>query len=295
MLCCILDATPRSRLSVGFKFDHNGYCFSLEPTADNRLIFANEYSTFFGNYKPTEQNVLLGSGHSESKLKTATAQYSPYVREAVQNWRIYHFHDTSDTAKVKQKHAANDNLRLKTDAANLAAYLRMLKLNHVAHHTRIVETIRLVLPFFDDFVHRPGEPDFIELEWLQKGHPDTPLKAHMLSDGSLRFISLTTLLLQPVKLLPATVLIDEPELGLHPYAITVMADMFKQVDEERQLIVSTQSVELVNEPVPEDVIVVDQNDSASVFSRLSSTELAGWLEQYALGELWKQNVLGGRP
>jgi len=158
-----------------------------------------------------------------------------------------------------------------------------------------VHTIQLVAPFFGDFVHRSSETEFVELEWTQKGKPDTPFKAHVLSDGTLRFICLATLLLQPIGKLPDTILIDEPELGLHPYAINVLADIFKQVAEQKQLIVSTQSVELVNELSPEDIIVVDQNDDASIFKRFTSNQLSGWLKEYAMGELWKQNVLGGRP
>lgn len=283
------------RLHAEFYFARNGYKFDLVPTADNRLVFEDERSWFGGALYPGSYSASMGSGHEESKLKTATDRYSPYVRGSVTNWRVYHFHDTSESAKVKQKHAANDNLRLKPDAANLAAYLRMLKKSHEPEYRRIVETIRLVAPFFDDFVHREDEPEIVELEWLQKGNPDTPFKAHMLSDGTLRFMCLATLLLQPSDKLPETVLIDEPELGLHPYAISVLADMFKQVAEERQLIVSTQSVELLNELEPEDVVVVDQEDGASTFKRFSRDELAGWLELYSMGELWKRNVLGGRP
>ena len=282
------------RLRGEIYFAKNGYKFDLVPTADNRLIFEREVSWFGGVlYKGTSEAVL-GIGHDESKLKEAKDGYSPYVRSSVSNWRVYHFHDTSERAKVKQVHGAEDNLRLKPDAANLAAYLRMLKARHAAAYERIVATIRLVAPFFDDFVHRP-DATTVELEWTQKGNPDTPFKAHMLSDGTLRFICLATLLLQPVARLPETVLIDEPELGLHPYAISVLAEIFQQVAESRQLIVSTQSVELINSLNPEDVIVVDQEDGASTFQRLASEELQGWLEKYSLGELWKRNVLGGRP
>ena len=156
--------------------------------------------------------------------------------------------------------------------------------------------MRLVAPFFGDFVKRDDALDTVELEWTQISDPDTPYGAGALSDGTLRFICLTTLLLQPWYLLPDTVLIDEPELGLHPYAIGVLADMLKQVSEKRQLIVSTQSVELLNAFTPEDVVVVDRQDDESTFRRLDSTELAGWLESYTpLGELWLRNVLGGRP
>lgn len=276
-----------------FYFNKNGYKFDLIPTNDNRLIFDREESWFAGVRYNSQPSAILGRAHEESKLKGAKDLYSPYVRNSVSSWRVYHFHDTSETAKVKQKHDRNDNLRLKSDAANLAAYLQFLQENHPEAYLRIIETIRLVLPFFGDFIHR--EQAVIELEWYQKGLPDTPFKAHMLSDGSLRFICLTTLLLQPIRLLPDTILIDEPELGLHPYAITILADVFKQVSENKQLIISTQSVELINELSPEDIIVVDQQDMASTFKRLSSEELKGWLEDYSVGDLWKQNVLGGRP
>lgn len=283
------------RLHAEFYFDRNGYKFDLIPTNDNRLIFEREISWFGGMFFDTTPSATLGMGHDESKLKEAKDKYSPYVRPSVSNWRVYHFHDTSENAKVKQSQASNLNLRLLPDAGNLAPYLRMLKSKHPKEYQRIVDAIRLVAPFFDDFVHRPDDMEFIALEWTQKGKPDIPFRAHMLSDGTLRFICLATLLLQPTYLLPSTILIDEPELGLHPYAITVLAEIFKQVSESRQLIVSTQSVELVNELSPEDVIVVDQQDGASNFKRFTPAELVGWLEQYSMGELWKSNVLGGRP
>ncbi len=291
------------RLHVAFQFGmtghpgiRQGYRFNLLPTLDNRLIFESEESLFFGGeMKILNPSQMLGRGHSESSLKEASDSYSKSVYPCVSNWRVYHFHDTSDTARVKQRHATNDNLRLKTDAANLAAYVRMLRLDHPSAYTRIIETIRLVMPFFDDFVQRPGEPDSIELEWLQKGIPDTPFRASTLSDGSLRFICLVTLLLQPIELLPDTLLVDEPELGLHPYAIAVLADVFKQVAEDKQVIVSTQSVELINALAPEDVIVVEQEDGASTFKRFTQAELADWLQEYSMGELWLRNILGGRP
>lgn len=182
---------------------------------------------------------------------------------------------------------------MKIDASNLAAYLKMLSEKYPSEYLRIIETIRLVAPFFGDFVHRDG--DLIELEWNQVGKPDTPFKAHILSDGTLRFICLMTLLLQPVSLLPDTILIDEPELGLHPYAISILGDVLKQVSEDRQLIISTQSVELVNEFSPNDIVVVDNENDASTFKRFNEEELSGWIKEFSMGEIWKRNILGGRP
>lgn len=294
-----------NELCVDFHFAENsdqfsitpigsGYKFDLIPTEDNRLIFKKEVSLHVSDTHPSDFDKVLEHGHSESVLKNATDNLSPYIRDSVRSWRVYHFYDTGDKAKVKQMHPVNDNLRLKIDAANLAPYLKMLREKHEAEYRDIVDTIRLVAPFFDDFVHRNGE-EHTQLEWTHKDNPDTPFKAHILSDGTLRFMCLATLLLQPNKLLPDTVMIDEPELGLHPYAITILAEIFKEVAEEKQLIVSTQSVELVNELSPDDIIVVDLKDGESTFKRYTDEELSCWLEEYSLGEIWKRNIIGGRP
>lgn len=277
----------------------NGYRLTLEATQDNRLIFSREEPTVQGHFFKAYS---LGAGHDSARIRTdkdsPSATVSRYVLEKLQIWRQYHFHDTGDTAAVKRIHAVNDNLRLKPDAANLAAYLRKLKTTPFfeSSYDRIVETIRRTAPFFGDFVFRDEASEFIELEWTERGRPDTPWKAHVLSDGTLRFICLTTLLLQPKALLPDTVLIDEPELGLHPFAINLLAEMLQEAAESKQVIVSTQSVELLNNFQPEDVVVVQRENDASVFKRLDAGELGDWLaDDYSLGELWKRNILGGRP
>lgn len=271
----------------------NGYRISLTPTADNRLIFSREQTWISGQY--TTKPISLGTAHDETKLKDDQQPVSTYVRPAMQSWRQYHFHDTGDSAAVKGLHGSNENLRLKGDAANLAPYLAWLHNKYPAEFQHIVDTIKLAAPFFGGFVIRDPLPEKVELEWFEQNDPDTPHKAHVLSDGTLRFICLTTLLMQPIYRLPDTVLIDEPELGLHPYAISLLADMLKQVAETKQVIVSTQSVELLNAFEPEDVIVVEREGDASTLKRLNREELQGWLEEYNLGEMWKRNILGGRP
>ncbi|WP_179401105.1 AAA family ATPase [Burkholderia guangdongensis] len=286
-----------SSLHAELVFDKYRYRFDLAPTNDNRLIYENERIGLGSDFplSPEELPPPLGTGHAESRIRNAKDAHFQTVGRAIENWRVYHFHDTGETAKVKQPHSINDTLRLKADGANLAAYLRMLHTKHEAQYRLIVDSVRLIAPFFDDFVHRDDDAHVIELEWTEKGNPDTPFKAHMLSDGTLRFICLCTLLLQPWALMPSTILIDEPELGLHPYAINVLADLLKRTSERRQLIVSTQSVELLNCFEPSDIVVVDREDNASAFRRLDAASLENWLEEYSLGDLWERNVLGGRP
>jgi predicted ATPase len=285
--------TPEMSMEFYFHFQRNGYIFYLSSTIDNRLIFEKELLWFAGVYYDSEHR-LIGTGHSEAKLKDSQDSFACYIKPAIESWRIYHFHDTSDTALVKQTHSITDNLKLKTDAANLAAFLFFLNKKHPNNYQQIVKTVQLVAPFFHDFVNRESD-GYIQLEWFEKGDLDTPFKAHLLSDGTLRFMCLATLLLQPFELMIDTIIIDEPELGLHPYALAVLADLIKRVAERKQLIISTQSVELIEHFSANDIIVVDRVNKASTFKRLNEAQLKDWLEDYTLGELWKQNIIGGRP
>ncbi|OTP65796.1 AAA family ATPase [Caballeronia sordidicola] len=287
------QTTPE--IHAEFNGEQDSYYFTLVPTNDNRLVFEDE-----GLYNRTEALIAghtegFTGPHPESQFDKTGGRYTSSVRLGMDRWRVYHFHDTGATAKVKQQHAPFDTLRLQVDGANLAAYLGMLRTSHSDSYRLIVDTIRLVAPFFDDFVQARVDSKQVQLEWLETGKPDVVFNAHTLSDGTLRFICLTTLLLQPWDLMPDTILIDEPELGLHPYAINILADLLKRAAERKQVIVSTQSVELMNLMEPEDIVVVDREDGASTFRRLDSEQLKGWLEDYSLGELWNQNVLGGRP
>lgn len=277
-------------------FGLNSYGFNLIPTDDGRLIFKKEY---FGFYKGCNVQSPVSSGHSEALWQRGVANdINPYVIPILekQNWRVYHFHDTGKSARVKQEHNISNNRVLLYDAANLAAFLYRLKNNYKGSYNEIINTIRLIAPYFLDFVLEPqeGNEEHIILKWQQVGCDDV-FNASQLSDGTLRFICLTTLLLQPHELQPATIIVDEPELGLHPYAITMFAEMVKQLSHEKQIIISTQSVELLNEFDVEDVIVVDRDENGSQFKRLDESELEIWLEEdYALGDLWKKNILGGR-
>ena len=284
------------RIQAEFHFGLNAYRFSLAP-AGNKLIFDQEMTSFLGHGRTFTHD--LGSGHVESNLRDADEQekdtFAPYVREAIAGWRVYHFHDTSATAPVRQTHATRDNLLLKPDAGNLAPFLRRLRERHPKNYQNIVDVVRLAAPFFDNFIYRKEPSEHIELEWSQASDSYTVFGTRELSDGTLRFICLATLLLQPAELKPELILIDEPELGLHPFALTLLAEMLQHASDARQVIVSTQSADLVSEFDPEDIVVVGRSENASTFTRLDRESLSEWLEEYSLGDLWKMNIFGGRP
>jgi len=214
-------------------------------------------------------------------------------------WSIYHFIDTSTTAKVKLTSHASNSIMLKKDASNLAPFLFRLKLNYPDVYRNIIWTVQMIAPYFKDFVLEPEEenPELILLRWQQKDCEDVFYASH-LSDGTLRFICLATLLLQPSKIQPDIIIIDEPELGLHPFAITIFAELVKKAAVNKQIILSTQSAELLNHFEPEDVVVVDKTENGSdfkrIYDRLTPEQLADWLDDYSLGELWNKNIFGGR-
>ena len=287
-------------LEFSVRFDSNGYDVSLEPTSDAAFTFTREWLYFNGPYYGVTRP-QLGMGHSESNLKSekqggGSQKIASFCYSAISGWRVFHFHDTSDTAGVKRQSAVHDNEYLRGDASNLAAFLFMLQDESPEVYHQIVKTVRLAVPFFDDFVLKPTTLDSdeqqIRLLWRQIDS-DYAMWPSQLSDGSLRFICLVTALLQPLP--PSTIIIDEPELGLHPYAITLLGALLRSASTQMQVIVSTQSVPLLNEFEIDEIIVVERVDGASTFNRLDSNNFSTWLEDYSVGELWEKNILGGRP
>ncbi len=281
-----------------FSFGKNGYSCSLKPTDDDRLYFAEEVVSFLDGRRYSEPytNPLFSGGHETSLLRKSQSLRKKgivdHVIESFRSWQVYHFHDTGRNAKVKQTGDIEDNSFLRSDASNLAAFLYLLENKYPEHYRRIVKTIRLIAPFFQDFTLQPSRlnESKIRLEWRQVGSDDY-FDASQLSDGTLRMMSLATLLLQPNP--PKTIVIDEPELGLHPYAIEVLSSLLKSA--RSQIIISTQSVPLVDTFDAADIVVVNQKDGKSTFERLQEDQLETWLEDYSLGELWTKNLIGARP
>lgn len=259
----------------------NSYVCSLVPDQTGGIIFKHEYYQ-----EDSFKTDLANIGDKESNFKVSN------IAAYLSDWQVYHFHDTSDTAKIKQSGIIYDNERLRPQAENLAAFLYSIQGSF--EYNRIVETIQRVAPFFHDFILKPEKTssDHIRLRWKHRG-TDEYFDANAFSDGTLRFICLTTLLLQPV--LPSMILLDEPELGLHPYAMQLLAGMMRSVAHKTQIITSSQSVTFANQFEWQDLIIVEEQNNATQFKLLDEEQIKTWLDDYRIGDLWEKNLIGGTP
>jgi predicted ATPase len=276
-----------------------GYDFHLTYAAPDTLVFASEalgvsdVDVEAGDLRWLQ----VGTGHRESKLINAFDL--DYLLDERSLYRVlgttgvHQFHNTSETARIRQRWSVSDSLVLKEDGANLAPFLLRMREQHPTHYRGITETLRQIAPFFADFELVP-ENNTVLLRWRELGS-DLIFGPHQASDGTLRAMALIALLMQPTEELPSIIILDEPELGLHPRAISMLAGLLQAASLHTQVIVATQSPVLLDHFEPEQVIVAEREGSESIFRRLDRFKLEEWLEEYTLSDLWDKNVLGGRP
>jgi predicted ATPase len=296
-----LKVSSEMRFAVSFLEETNGYELVLRPSADDSLFPAEESTTFWdkpkGYSRPYEHGLSPVEGGREAGISASNLERVPrWVQKRLDQWRLYHLHDTSGTAPMRRTAQVADNEFLRPDGGNLPSFLYRLQKRYSTSYELIRRTISMMAPFFDNFDLKPDRlnPDTIRLAWRHRNSTKY-FDAASLSDGSLRFMVLATLFLQPPELRPSTILVDEPELGLHPYAIALLASLARQASSETQVLISTQSPLLLDHLEPEDIIIAKRHEGASQFTRLESEPLAQWLEDYSLGQLWEKNELGARP
>ena len=281
------------RIKIDLGINKTDYVLSLMES-DGRLLIEKEHiEETLGNIKHTEE---LCSYKDESRLKEHVGTKSgDYLNEYISQIRKFHFHDTGRRSPfTADSHIVNDAYRMYEHGENLAAILYRIQREKPMAYRRIIRVVQSVAPYFSDFYFQPTEADMVRLQWQDK-YSSMIYGPTDLSDGTIRFIALTVLFMQPW--LPRVIIIDEPELGLHPVAIEKLSGLIKMAAQKgTQVIVATQSAELISNFEPEDVLPVNQNENGTTINRLNSAELAHWLEDYTLGDLWKQNIMkGGQP
>lgn len=275
---------------------NNAYCFGLRQTKDGGLYLDFEGSGYNVSSNEDNNGWFYNQALQESKYATdASFRRNRILQRYISSLKVFHFHDTSSTSLLRREANLNDNLYLKQDGRNLPAFLYLLKVNHPKIFNRIQKTIQSIAPYISEFILEPkrlaGSEEEIELRWIDKGDPESSFSAYQLSDGTLRFIALAALLMQPEP--PSVIIIDEPELGLHPFAIGKLAGMIQSAASKTQIIVATQSPGLISHFSPEDVMVIDRSEeeNQTIFKRLDSDSLDLWLQDYTLGDLWERNII----
>ncbi len=276
----------------------NFYRFELSPTVGETFLVSEERKDATTNWCSYGSPSLESGLYDERNEKSAVNNFNGighFVYESIAHWMVYHFHDTSSTAPMRRSEIVEDNNLLRSNGSNIAPFLLRLKNEELFHsyYQEIVNAVQLVIPFFDDFrldVLKMGETEKVKLSWGQKGS-DFPMQPYHLSDGSIRFICLATALLQPFP--PSTIVIDEPELGLHPEAIRILGELVLDAAKRTQIIIATQSPLLLDQFSIEDIIVANRKGGQSTFERLHHEDFNEWLNTYSVGELWTKNVIQG--
>ena len=287
------------RIRGVFNFSNrNALGFVLLPTDTGGAVIATQDCFNSGGSPDMDyeawHRATWDNGVSESQIRDNKTWRAGYLQEFLQSFTVYHFHDTSRTSAMRQSCDVGDNRYLRHDASNLPAFLYRVQQTEPRVFTLIEQTIRSIAPYFKCFSLAPSPlaPNQMSLVWEEQDS-DMYLDAQSLSDGTLRFIALTTLLLQPAP--PKTIVIDEPELGLHPAAIEKLAALVRVASHKAQVIIATQSSSFVSCFEPEDIVVVERKEGGTAFVRPDKERLASWLEDYSLGELWEKNLIGGKP
>ena len=297
--------SPRmeAELAIRTEFGRNDYRFALSHAHPDRFMFMDEAFRFtrdgLGSDAPWQP---IGSGHTEAKIVNAAQsvasvdidkEMAGVLVHLLLRCVVYQFHDTSYDSSLKKKWESEDNIDLRSDGGNLAAVLLRLEQMNFDRFEAICDSIRRVLPIFDRFWIKE-EYGKVLLRWKAKGM-DKTIGAHLTSDGSLRLFALATLLNLPPEMLPDVLILDGPELGLHPDAVALVGDMIKVLAEDRQVIVATQSPLLVDQFALDEILVLELRDRRTEIHRYKEIEYRDWLEEYTTGELWQKNVIGGCP
>lgn len=284
--------TKRISFCISFARPGGTVELELEPTDDQRLFVTTKGMSDL----PWFRSDWDGTQTSDIVAPRAGDMGEDPQDQYLNSWRTYDFRGVGRGSALHQNSDLYDGETMHSDGSNLASFLYVLGKKHRKAYDRIRDSVRMVAPFFEDFDIRPFALDerILRLRWRHTA-TDRSFDVSEFSDGTLRFIALATLLGQPAGLRPSTIILDEPELGLHPFAINVLASLIQSASVGTQVIVSTQSAQLIDSFEPEDVLVADRVDGATQLTRLKSSELAEWLEDYSLGELWQKNQLGGRP
>ncbi|WP_246260791.1 AAA family ATPase [Candidatus Ruthia endofausta] len=291
-------SSTTDEISISLTLKRNKYFARFIKDNENDILIINsDFAGFYSQISEIDYNPSISYNSSESDIKNSIKPIVVKSRDYLKQCKLYHFHDTSEKAKFKSPQDIDNNDFLWSDAGNLAPFLLGLKKDFNDDYQNIVQAVQTVAPYFHDFDLKKDNKDVL-LRWQHKNDLEgAGFSANNLSDGTAKFICMVTLFLQPKDMHPKTIVLDEPEIGLHLDALTVLSEIIKAVvNDGSQVIISTQPVTLANCFEPDDFIVVDYENDEFKFERFGKDKqeaLKEWFENYQMGTTWEENLLGG--
>lgn len=217
------------------------------------------------------------------------------VLKKLGEWAFYRDVDVGVQSAVRQPATIRPETRLLPDGSNLSSVFHEIQQEHSDDWADILEIFKTAYPEFVKLtVPASGGDGKVILRWFERPFErQGGLSANLLSDGTLKLLCLVAILKNPVP--PPLICIDEPEVGLHPDWIELVAELMQSAAARTQLIVATHSPQIVAKLDPEQVIVTEKHDGETHLTRLNGKELEKWLDEFNLSDLWLAGHIGGRP
>lgn len=249
-------------------------------------------------YFSTEDQKLLRPNWDHNPLETSLAQVPKMyqepenIRNRLASCTFYGALNVAPKSPVRLPQSMRPTSLPGANGEDLVSCLYYLRETDPERFEIIEDTLAATFPDFERLGFPPVAAGTITMTWKDKNF-SKPIYMHQLSEGTLRFIWLITLLQSPG--LTAVTLIDEPEVSLHPELLRLLADMMREASQKTQLIVATHSDRLIRFLKPEEVLVCDAEDGLTTMRWGDSFNLEHWLEEYSLDQVWAMNLMGGRP
>ena len=279
------------------------YEIALETLTENNPLVLEPFKHIDSRgldvkYFNTEDGVLLRPNWDHNPLETSLAQV-PKMYQEPENLRkrlasctFYGALNVAPKSPVRLPQSMRPTSLPGANGEDLVSCLYYLRETDPERFEIIEDTLTAAFPDFERLGFPPVAAGTITMTWKDKNF-SKPIYMHQLSEGTLRFIWLITLLQSPG--LTAVTLIDEPEVSLHPELLRLLADMMREASQKTQLIVATHSDRLIRFLNPEEVLVCDAEDGLTTMRWGDSFNLEHWLEEYSLDQVWAMNLMGGRP
>ena len=241
---------------------------------------------------------LVRPNWEHNPLETSLAQVPKMFREPEELRRIlatatqYHALDVGPRAAVKMPQPMKPATLPGPNGEDLVPYLYYLRESDRNRFDSIVDSLRSAFPGFEELAFPPVAAGVLAMIWKDKNFRK-PMYTNELSEGTLRFLWIISLLASPS--LSTITMIDEPEISLHPELLSLLADLMREAAKRTQLIVATHSDRFIRFLKPEEVVVMDVNeDGCSTVAWADSLDLDEWLADYSLDEVWRMGRMGGR-